>query len=92
MTTYKPLVHNAGNVYQLDDPDGLAIAHADGVDWIQFDTTYVDGFVEGRLQWNSDDGTLEVGMPGGNVNLQIGQETLVRVRNASLDLEERWAK
>lgn len=52
-------------------------------DWIQFDTDYSDGHVEGRLQWNSDDGTLEVGMPGGNVNLQIGQEFLVRAKNVS---------
>lgn len=35
---------------------------------------------EGRLKWNVDDGTLEVGMPGGNVNLQIGQEQLIRAR------------
>jgi len=51
------------------------------VDYVQFDTTYADGVSEGRLQWNVDDGTLEVGMPGGNVNLQIGQETIVRCRN-----------
>jgi hypothetical protein len=49
--------------------------------YIQFDVTYVDGQSEGRLQWNSEDGALEVGLPGGNVNLQIGQEHVVRVRN-----------
>jgi len=81
MATYKPLWQYSTLVQQLDDPDGLAVAHVDGVDWIQFDTTFVDGSAEGRLQWNSDDGTLEVGMPGGNVNLQIGQEQLVRCRN-----------
>ena len=52
-------------------------------DYVQFDITYVDGTNEGRLQWNIDDGTLEVGMPGGDVNLQIGQEMLIRVRNTS---------
>ena len=36
---------------------------------------------EGLMYWNSDDGTLNLGMPGGNVNLQIGQEGLLRVRN-----------
>jgi len=36
---------------------------------------------EGRLHWNGDDGTLELGMPGGNVNLQIGQENLIRATN-----------
>lgn len=38
---------------------------------------------EGRLFWNGDDGTLNVGMPGGSVNLQIGQESLIRVKNDS---------
>ena len=52
-------------------------------DFVQFDTSYADGSVEGRLQWNIDDGTLEVGMPGGNVTLQIGQEMLVRCRNTT---------
>lgn len=30
--------------------------------------------------WNSEDGTLEVGLPGGNVILQIGQETVIKVK------------
>jgi hypothetical protein len=29
---------------------------------------------EGDLAWDADAGTLKVGMPGGNVNLQVGQE------------------
>ena len=49
--------------------------------YVQFNITYTDGKAEGRLQWNSDDGTLEVGMPGGDVNLQIGQEQLIRATN-----------
>jgi hypothetical protein len=51
--------------------------------WVQLDTEFADGTAEGRMQWNSDDGTAEIGMPGGNVNLQIGQEQLIRVRNNS---------
>ena len=38
---------------------------------------------EGLAYWNTDDGTLNVGMPGGNVNLQVGQEMLIRVKNES---------
>lgn len=53
------------------------------VDYIEFNTSFSDGHVEGRLHWESDDGTLEVDLPGGNVNLQIGQEILVRVTNKS---------
>ena len=47
---------------------------------IQFNTSFSDGQAEGRLQWNMEDGTLEVGLPGGNVNLQIGEENLRRVK------------
>ena len=53
------------------------------VDFVQFNTLWADGTAEGKLQWNIQDGTLEVGMPGGTVNLQIGQEQLVRCRNES---------
>ena len=52
-------------------------------DWVQFDTSFADGVEEGRVQWNSEDGTLEYGLPGGNVNLQVGQEVLVKATNKS---------
>lgn len=38
---------------------------------------------EGRMVWNDDEGTLNLGMKGGVVNLQIGQESLVRGKNTS---------
>ena len=34
-----------------------------------------------RLTWNDTDGTLDLGLKGGNVTLQIGQEQVVRVVN-----------
>lgn len=34
-----------------------------------------------RLNWNNNDGTLDLGLKGGNVNLQIGQELLQRIYN-----------
>lgn len=55
-------------------------------DFIDFNVDYADGAEEGRLQWNIDDGTLEVGMPGGQVTLQLGQEMLIRCRNETGDL------
>jgi hypothetical protein len=64
----------------------------DNANFVDFNTSYTDGNAEGRLQWNSEDGTLEVGMSGGNVNLQIGQEELIRVRNNSgVDIEDGQA-
>ena len=50
------------------------------VDYWDFDTSFAGSMQEGRMAWNSDDGTLNLGMPGGNVNLQIGQESLIRVK------------
>lgn len=51
-------------------------------DHIDFNLGYVnDANLEGKVNWNADDGTLEVGMPGGKVCLQVGQEGLVRVKN-----------
>ena len=36
-----------------------------------------------RLTWNNTDGTLDLGLKGGNVTLQIGQENVIRVVNKS---------
>ena len=39
---------------------------------------------DGRLWWNADDGTVNIGLPGsGGVNLQVGQEIHLRARNTS---------
>ncbi|MBW2636449.1 MAG: hypothetical protein JRC86_02785, partial [Deltaproteobacteria bacterium] len=53
------------------------------VEGIQFDTTADPAHSEGMLHWDDGSGTLELGMPGGNVSLQIGQEHIVRVRNTT---------
>jgi len=53
------------------------------VDHIEFSQTPVGVCDIASMQWNPDYGTLEVGMPGGNVCLQIGQENLLRCRNSS---------
>lgn len=35
----------------------------------------------GRLRWNDTDGTLDLGLKGGNVTLQLGQENVLLVKN-----------
>lgn len=35
----------------------------------------------GRLKWNDTEGTLDLGLKGGNVTLQIGQENVLLVKN-----------
>ena len=52
--------------------------------YIDFDLTpAVPANAEGRMHWDEDAGTVAIGMPGGNVRLQVGQEGLIPVRNVS---------
>lgn len=56
---------------------------------IQFDTSSSVASQPGLLTWNDVDGTLNLGLKGGNVTLQIGQEQVARVVNkATIDLLE----
>lgn len=48
---------------------------------LQFSTVAVEDNAVGKLKWNDLDGTLDLGLKGGNVNLQIGQESVIRVVN-----------
>jgi hypothetical protein len=49
--------------------------------YVQFNTAASETSAVGKLKWNDTDGTLDLGLKGGNVTLQIGQEQLVRVVN-----------
>ena len=51
--------------------------------FIQFDTTATETSAVGKLTYTDTDGTLEVGLKGGNVTLQIGQEQLLRGTNTT---------
>jgi hypothetical protein len=53
--------------------------------YIDWDLDHTLAAQEGRLSWNDDDGTLDLGLKGGNVNLQLGMEQVVRVK-ASEDI------
>jgi hypothetical protein len=48
---------------------------------IDFDTSPANAGAVARLQWNNTDGTLDIGLKGGGVTLQIGQEMVARVVN-----------
>ena len=50
--------------------------------WIQFNTTAVASTGVGRLWWNDTDGTLDLGMKGGVVTQQIGQELFALVKSS----------
>ncbi len=52
-------------------------------DYVDFNTgSTIIGEV-GRMTWNDQDGTIDLGLKGGNVTLQVGQEQLVRVVNGT---------
>ena len=51
--------------------------------YFQADLTPTGTQSVGRLIWNDTDGTLDLGLKGGNVTLQIGQEQVQRVVNKS---------
>jgi hypothetical protein len=48
---------------------------------VEFDQTPTGSAGVGVMRWNDTDGTVDVGLKGGNVRLQIGQEEVVRVVN-----------
>ena len=48
---------------------------------VQFDQTPTGTAGVGIMRWNDTDGTLDLGLKGGNVTLQLGQEQVTRVVN-----------
>ena len=61
----------------------VSFSSVTNLDYIDFNTATTSTVQTGRLIWNDADekGGLEVGMKGGNVVLQIGEENLARVYN-----------
>jgi hypothetical protein len=54
------------------------------VDYIEFNPAYTSGVTQYQLAWNDTDGTIELGLKGGNVDLSIGQENVILVVNDDL--------
>jgi hypothetical protein len=48
---------------------------------IELDQTPTGTAGVGIIRWNDEDGTIDVGLKGGNVTLQVGQEQVLRVVN-----------
>jgi hypothetical protein len=61
----------------------VSASHLATVDAAQFTTIPGVSASVGRLMWNDDDGTLDLGLKGGNVILQVGQEFVARAFNNS---------
>jgi len=50
---------------------------------VEFDQTPTGTAGVAVMRWNDTDGTVDVGLKGGNVTLQVGQENVIRVVNKS---------
>jgi hypothetical protein len=48
---------------------------------VEFDQTPTGTAGVGIMRWNDSDGTVDLGLKGGNVTLQVGQEQVLRVVN-----------
>ena len=81
-------ISGSTNLYDIFLANGSPISASTiyNVDYIDFNTAATTTSQVGRLNWNDADevGGLEVGMKGGAVVLQIGEENLARVYNLSL--------
>lgn len=90
------LTNVGGDVYAItpsgavtsvaDVPNTIPIRDSDGgfeVGYLQVDTTppVTETGGVGKLVWNDTLGTLEFQAKGGNVTVQIGQESILRVKN-----------
>jgi hypothetical protein len=73
--------NSASNALTLTGSLLLSQSYISKVDYIDFDTIASNTAAIARLKWNDTDGTLDLGLKGGNVTLQVGQESLVRVVN-----------
>jgi len=63
---------------QLDDNGAFQ-----NVDALVMESTPETAAGERVVRWNDTDGTIDIGLKGGNVTLQVGQESLLRAKSAS---------
>ncbi len=81
--TTTPLIYGEfdNRVLNFDGDVGLTAGYGiTQTDHVDFNVSATPSHVEGRVHWDDDDKTLEVCMAGGNVNLQVGQELLIRAK------------
>lgn len=81
-TTTGKLIQNS--TVTVSDTGAIAGAESiSNIDFAQFDTTVTAVEAVAKLQWDDGNGTLQLGLKGGNVNLQVGQEIVARCYNDS---------
>jgi hypothetical protein len=81
LTANAPLIYDAINKSIALDLDNFD--HLGGLTFLQFNTVAPGTDSPGRLRWNPQDGTLNLQGKDGRVTLQIGQESVQIVKNAT---------
>jgi hypothetical protein len=74
-----PLVYDANT--KTISLNQSQITEVGSLDYLQFSLLSSATDSPGRLRWNEADGTLNLQMRGGNVTLQVGQESVQLVKN-----------
>lgn len=81
-TTTGKLIQNS--VVTVSDTGAMAgVTSITTPDYIDLDTTAAPASAVGRVAWDNGDGTMTIGLKGGNVNLQVGQENVVLSYNGT---------
>jgi len=82
MATYEPILDEVlVHTHPGEDITGGNVGGAVPVRSVSFATNASLPAGVGQLKWNSADGTLNVGLADGTIDLQIGQKQVVRVVN-----------
>lgn len=63
------------------DGNDYVTTDAPTVDLVAFDVAAAETVGVGEVAWNDTDGTLDVGMKGGNVRQQVGMEQFIRAKH-----------
>lgn len=53
------------------------------LDYFQFDTASTPASAVGRMIWDNGEGTVSLGLKGGNLNLEVGQENIALCYNGT---------
>lgn len=74
---------NENQYVLITNPSIQGVQSISSPDFIQFNTSAVATGAVGRFKWNDTDGTLDLGLKGGNVTLQVGQEINMLVKSST---------
>lgn len=78
----QPNITSVGTLTSLDVSGNATFGNITNVDSVTYDTANVPATVAvAQTSWNDGQGTLDLGLKGGNVTLQVGQQEYARVYN-----------